>query len=168
MSNGYPLAGRWRRLLATLLDCVFVPALTLFLVMICGVVEDAEDYTDYWWILWVFLLAVSSYLILNGYPLWRRGQTLGKAIMGVAIVSVSASDNEHFPHTPAPLWKLVCLRAWFFPLLFVVALPPIGLVPIIDQLLIFRNNRRCLHDIIAGTVVIRLHNDHVTQEIPAA
>lgn len=167
MNSGYSLAGRWRRLFATLLDCIFVPTLTLFLVMIFGVVEDAEDYTDNWWILWVFMLAVTGYLILNGYPLWRSGQTLGKVVMGIAIVSVSASDSDLYPHTPAPLWKLICLRALFFPLLFVIAVPPIGLLPIIDQLLIFRINRRCLHDLVAGTVVIRLENNDKHREMPA-
>ena len=167
MSNGYSLAGRWRRLSATLLDCVFVPTLTLVLVMIFDVVEDAEDYTDNWWIFWVFTLAVAGYLILNGYTLWRSGQTLGKAIVGIAIVSASASDNDFYPYAPAPLWKLIFLRAWFFPLLFVIAVPPIGLLPIIDQLLIFRNNRRCLHDFVAGTVVIRLQNNNEHREIPA-
>ena len=79
MSDGLLLAGRLRRLVATLIDAILVPSLTLVLVMIAGVVEDAEDYVDYWWIVWVLLLAVVSYLLLNGYGLWRRGQTLGQA-----------------------------------------------------------------------------------------
>lgn len=156
MNDRWPLATRSRRLVATLLDGFFVPALTLLLVMIFGVVEDAEDYADFWWVLWVLLTAVLSYLTLNGYTLWRRGQTLGKVIMGIAIVSVSSGDDGHWKFIPAPLWKLICLRAVFFPLLFVVALPPVGLIPLIDHLLIFRKHRRCLHDLVAGTVVIRV------------
>jgi uncharacterized RDD family membrane protein YckC len=160
MSSGYALAGRWRRLFATLLDCIFVPTATIFLVMIFGVVEDAEDYADNWWILWVLILAVVGYLILNGYTLWRRGQTFGKMMVGIAIVSASGSTsgntNDLYGFSPAPLWKLICLRALFFPLLFVIALPPIGLLPIVDQLLIFTKHRRCLHDLVSGTVVIRL------------
>jgi len=156
MSDGLFLAGRLRRLVATLIDAILVPSLTLVLVMIAGVVEDAEDYVDYWWMVWVLLLAVVSYLLLNGYGLWLRGQTLGKQLMGVAVVRASQASDGQFDRTPAPLWKLICVRALFFPLLFAAVVPWIAAVPIIDQLLIFLKSRRCLHDLVCGTVVVRL------------
>jgi uncharacterized RDD family membrane protein YckC len=149
-------AGRLRRLVATLIDAILVPALTLVLVMITGVVEDAEDYVDYWWIVWVLVLAIVSYLLLNGYGLWRSGQTLGKRMMGVAIVPAAASSDGRYGRAPAPLWKLICVRALFFPLLFLSMVPWIAALPLVDQLLIFRKNRRCLHDLVCGTVVVRL------------
>ena len=157
MSDGLFLAGRFRRLVATLIDAILVPSLTLVLVMMAGVVEDAEDYTNIGlMIVWVLLLAVASYLLLNGYGLWRRGQTLGKQLMGVAIVSSAETGDGQYGRTPAPLWKLICVRALFFPLLFLTVVPWIAALPIIDQLLIFRKNRRCLHDLVCGTVVVRL------------
>ena len=163
MKDGLYLAGRFRRLVATLVDAVLVPSLSLVLVMITGVVEDAEDYADSFWILWVFLLAVASYLILNGYGLWRYGQTLGKMLMGIAIVpadpmatAADGNDDDQYGSSPAPIWKLICLRALFFPLLFVVIIPPIAVLPIADHLFIFGKRRRCLHDFVSGTVVVRL------------
>ena len=156
MSNTAELAGRFRRLAATLIDAILVPSLTLVLVMIAGVVEDAEDYTDSWWLLWVFLLAVASYLILNGYGLWRRGQTLGKMALGIAIVNAGGEADGGDDLTPAPLWKLICVRALFFPLLFVVVVPWFTVLPLVDQLFIFGKRRRCLHDLVAGTVVVRM------------
>ncbi len=156
MSDGLFLAGRLRRLVATLIDAVLVPSLTLVLVMITGVVEDAEDYVDNGWMVWVLLLAVVSYLLLNGYGLWRRGQTLGKQVMGVAIVPATGGSDGQYGRTPAPLWKLICVRALFFPLLFLSVVPWIAALPIIDQLLIFLKPRRCLHDLVSGTVVVRL------------
>jgi len=156
VTEGLPLAGRGRRLAATLLDAIFVPLLTLLLVMITGVVEDAEDYRDSWWMLWVLLLAILSYLILNGYGLKNRGQTLGKKIMGIAIVSDAPLEEGHNAQVPAPLWKLICVRALFFPILFMVLLPPLTVLPLIDQLLIFGKRRRCLHDLLCGTSVVRL------------
>jgi uncharacterized RDD family membrane protein YckC len=154
--SGPYLAGRLRRLAATSIDAILVPSLTLVLVMIAGVVEDAEDYTNNWWMLWVFLLAVASYLILNGYGLWRRGQTLGKKLMGITIVAADGGDDGQHSSTPAPLWKLICLRALFFPLLFMTVIPWFAALPIIDQLFIFGKSRRCLHDLVSGTVVVRL------------
>lgn len=156
MSDGLFLAGRFRRLVATLIDAVLVPSLTLVLVMIAGVVEDAEDYVDNQWFVWVLLLAVVSYLLLNGYGLWRHGQTLGKQVMGVAIVPAAGGSDGRYNRTPAPLWKLICVRALFFPLLFLSVVPWIAALPIIDQLLIFLKSRRCLHDLVCGTVVVRL------------
>ena len=157
MSEGMLLASRRRRLAATLIDMLLVPSLTIFLVMVAGVVEDAEAFRDRWWILSILLIAVASYLLLNGYTLWRNGQTLGKKIMGIAMVAAAgAAEDGHYLGSPAPLWKLIGLRALFFPLLFVVILPWVAALPVIDQLFVFRKSRRCLHDLVAGTVVVRL------------
>lgn len=150
-----PLAGRGRRLAATVIDAILVPSLTVLLVMATGVVEDAEDYMDTAWVLHVFLLAVLSYLLLNGHGLWKRGQTLGKRMLGIAIVPATPDAEGRYGQQPSPLWKLVCIRALFFPLLFVVVLPWVTLLPLADQLCIFGKRRRCLHDYAAGTVVIR-------------
>jgi uncharacterized RDD family membrane protein YckC len=156
MTDGLVLAARSRRLVATVIDAVLVPSLTLLLVLITGVVEDAEDFVDYGWIARVLLLAVLSYLLLNGYGLWRSGQTLGKHVMGVAIVPAVEVAEGRYGNAPAPLWRLICVRALFFPMLFLSVVPWIAALPIIDQLLIFGRHRRCLHDFISGTVVVRL------------
>lgn len=166
MNSKLPLAGRFRRLVATLVDAILVPALSFVLVMITDVMEDAEDYGNVdLMILWIFLLAVVAYLILNGYTLWRRGQTLGKWVMGIAIVPASSrvpegvmwgGDESKSAYVPAPLWKLICVRALFFPVLFLALVPSLTLLPVLDQALIFGKRRRCLHDLVAGTIVVRV------------
>lgn len=160
MSSELPLAGRFRRLVATVIDAVLVPALSLVLVMVADVMEDPEDYANTGvMLLSIFLLAVTAYLILNGYTLWRSGQTLGKKIMGIAIVPASGTNMEpegNSAYVPAPLWKLIFIRALFFPLLFLTPVPWITLIPIADQALIFGKRRRCLHDFAAGTIVVRV------------
>jgi uncharacterized RDD family membrane protein YckC len=166
MNSELPLAGRFRRLVATLVDAILVPALSFVLVMITDVMEDAEDYANAdLMILWIFLLAVVAYLILNGYTLWHRGQTLGKWIMDIAIVPASShiregvmcgGDESKSTYVPAPLWKLICIRALFFPVLFLTVVPWLTLLPVLDQALIFGKRRRCLHDLVAGTIVVRV------------
>jgi len=154
-------AARWRRLLASAIDAILVPMLTIVLVMLTDVAEDAEDFADNAWMLHVLGLAVLSYLILNGFGLWRHGQTIGKRMLGIMIVHSSSSmgqplatlsDEPNFEY--APLWKLICVRALFFPCLYLVVIPWLAIVPILDQLLIFRRDRRCLHDLVSGTVVV--------------
>ena len=90
------LAGRGRRLVATAIDALLVPLLTVFLVMVTDVVEDVEDYQTRAWILHVFLLAVLSYLLLNGYLLATRAQTIGKWAMGIAIVLPRMTSPHSF------------------------------------------------------------------------
>jgi uncharacterized RDD family membrane protein YckC len=158
MSDGVLLAGRLRRLVATFVDAILVPSLTLFLVMITGTVEDAEDFITRWWALQVLLLAVVSYLLLNGYGLMRSGQTLGKMLMGIMIVSADTSGASRADLVPAPFWKLVFVRALFFPILFIVVVPWFALLPLLDQMFIFSKRRRCLHDLVCGTIVVRLES----------
>ena len=63
------LASRWRRFIATGIDATMVPGLTVFLVMILDVIEQADDFTDLWWTAHVLAIAIGSYLILNGLSL---------------------------------------------------------------------------------------------------
>ncbi|MFT7220274.1 MAG: putative RDD family membrane protein YckC [Candidatus Azotimanducaceae bacterium] len=146
-----PLAGRFRRLIATTIDAVLVPTLTILLIMVFGVVEHAEDYADYWLVAHMLGLAALSYLLLNGYGLWRRGQTLGKKLCDIGVVAI---DQGHITSAKPSFWKLILIRALFFPLLFVAIIPWYVIVPLIDLVFIFRGDRRCLHDLISGTAVI--------------
>ncbi len=86
------------------------------------------------------------YLVLNGYLLAKRGQTIGKALVGTRIVSV---DDERI----LPLTKLLALRV--VPVSVVSLVPYVGnILGIINVLFIFRDDRRCVHDLIAGTKVV--------------
>ncbi len=163
MSEGVA-AGRGRRLLATLVDLVLVPALAVFLVMAFGVTEHAEDFTSGAWVGKVLALSVAAYLLLNGYLLWTRGQTVGKALLGICIVDAGGGR--------APLWKLVCIRALFFPFMYLIVIWPLTLLPLADVALVFTRSRRCLHDLAAGTRVVtverRLNTGSDTTPAPAA
>ena len=89
------------------------------------------------------------FLVINGYLLATRGQSIGKLIMQIAIVSVESQR-------PLPIGRLILLR--YFPIYFVQAIMYIAyfLLFFIDALFIFRDDRRTLHDLLAGTVVIDL------------
>ena len=132
MSATLALAGRGRRFVATLIDVVLVPVVAVLLMLVTGVLEHAADW---------------SFVLLNLWLLWTRGQTVGKAAMGITIVDAKSGER-------APIWRLF-IRGLFFPTLFmIVLLPYVALVPVIDQALIFRKDRRCVHDWICRTVVV--------------
>lgn len=87
------------------------------------------------------------FLVLHGYLLSTAGQTIGKRLVGTRIVSV---DDDKI----LPFWKVVSLR--YLPVSVVSQIPLIGpLLSIIDILFIFRADRRCIHDLIAGSKVVK-------------
>ena len=146
---GYELASRMSRLLASLADGIiflFVAWMLAFFSGI-GVMESITTYGgSIEFIAVVFLLSLIIYLAINGYHLKTRGQTLGKALLYIQIVS--ATDNKILP-----LWKVILAR--YLPISIASMLPIIGsLIYLIDCLFIFRRNKRCIHDLIANTRVI--------------
>jgi uncharacterized RDD family membrane protein YckC len=80
--------------------------------------------------------------------LTRRGQTLGKIAMGVRIVNYEDERNPGF-------LRAVLMRQ-FVPSL-VGAIPCLGnLFALVDVLSILGEERRCIHDLIAGTKVVEV------------
>jgi uncharacterized RDD family membrane protein YckC len=149
MSATLPLAGRGRRFAATLIDVLLVPAVAILLMLVTGVLEHAGDWSQSAMpFLRMLGLGLASYVLLNLWLLWMRGQTVGKALLGIAIVDSKTG-------APVPIWRLF-IRGLFFPTLYMVVLVPyIALVPVVDQALIFRKDRRCVHDWVCRTAVVR-------------
>lgn len=86
------------------------------------------------------------FLVLHGYFLVMRGQTLGKMLLRIRIARPDG--------TAASPGRLIGLR-YGLPALFGLV-PAIGLAfTLIDSLFIFRASHRCLHDSFADTVVLR-------------
>lgn len=156
------LADRGVRLLAVLADSGMVlvamlPAMTLIFEMIkleaaakqggeeaemqmAGIMESM-NYTGPI-IAGVLLLAL---MIANLYFLTTRGQTLGKMVCKIRIVDL-AGQNPGFV-------KAVLLRAVVPGI--IGAVPVVGSIfSLVDPLFIFREDRRCIHDLIAGTNVV--------------
>lgn len=91
------------------------------------------------------VLAFVVFVAVNAYTLKTRGQTIGKLALGTRIVS-------HDTGQLLPLARLVSLR--YGPIYLLGVLPPVGQIAgTINVLFIFRQDRRCLHDHIAGTIV---------------
>ena len=85
---------------------------------------------------------------MNGYLLAKRGQTIGKVIVGTRIVDVA---DGRVP-------KLVRSLGVRYGTIWLVSLIPFvgGLLSLLDALVIFRRDRRCLHDLSAGTKVVKV------------
>jgi uncharacterized RDD family membrane protein YckC len=93
------------------------------------------------------LLGLLLFAIVNGYLLMSRGQTVGKKLLGMRIVRPDGSAA-----TPGRIIGLRYAVGWLLS-----ALPVVGMVyALVDCLMIFRADRRCLHDLIADTIVVKV------------
>jgi len=98
-------------------------------------------------------LSVLSFaaLTLFAVQLWMlvtRGQTIGKRVLGVRIVTIDDGANPGFI-------KIFLLRLILPALLS--AVPYLGMFfTLTDYFFIFREDRRCIHDLLAGTKVVKV------------
>jgi uncharacterized RDD family membrane protein YckC len=93
-----------------------------------------------------FVLGFVLFALIQGWMLHTEGQTIGKKLLGLRIVR---SDGER-----ATLGRLLGLRylvGWI-----ITMIPFVGMIyALLDCLLIFRESRKCLHDNIADTIVVK-------------
>ena len=147
-----PLASRWARLGGALIDGVLAILITFPLMYLTGYWEKAMaqevGFADN---LLMGVLGLVIFLLLHGYLLVNYGQTIGKKVIGTRIVSVDSNEI-------LPLSKIFFLR--YLPISVAAQIPGIGqLLVIVDDLFIFRGDKRCVHDLIAGTKVVKANTD---------
>ena len=163
------LASRWQRLWGALLDTLITT------VPLAWIVNDLvykqmtseqitpEHITPEWFLgMWrqqtqftleqkilLFLLYVGVFWAINGYLLAKHGQTVGKKIAGTRIVD---SESGRL----VPLSRVFWLR--YLPISLVGQIPHgVSFLCSIDILFIFRRDKRCIHDLIAGTKVVKVN-----------
>ena len=141
------LAGRWTRLWGATIDGLISTVIVLPIMFATGYWDRAlaESVTTQETIM-ISVLGLVVFLILHGYLLAKYGQTIGKRLVGTRIVSMETSEI-------LPLWKVYLLR--YLPISLVTQIPVVGIgLVYINYIFVFRNNKRCLHDQIAGTKVV--------------
>jgi uncharacterized RDD family membrane protein YckC len=137
------LGGRGARLVALLLDGIIGGVLGGLIGGLGAVGADPETGPN------VTLMSIAGLLVL-AYVIWQlwmlstQGQTLGKKLMNLRVVKLETGRNGGFVTN-------VLLRA-------LVGQGILGIIPLyglVDALFIFRDDRRCIHDLVAGTAVVR-------------
>ncbi|MEM6823360.1 MAG: RDD family protein [Verrucomicrobiota bacterium] len=135
------LAQPMTRLIAVVIDLVLFSIVMLPLAL-AGGGNDAEALKI------PVLLSLFLFLALVGVQVWQlssRSQTLGKRFLKIHI-----ADKEG---KRADLGRTLVLRQIIPNIIF--SIPILGLIFfLVDAAFIFRENRRCIHDLIAGTIVL--------------
>lgn len=146
-SGALELAGRGTRFAAAFLDGLIMLAIVVPIQLIAGVYEDfpnrRQDHLES--ALWS-LAGFALWLGVNGYLLAKHAQSIGKRIFGIRIVNFDDDQRASFS-------KIVLRRV--LPVQVVGSIPVLGsIVVLLDAVLIFQKDRRCIHDHIAGTRVV--------------
>jgi uncharacterized RDD family membrane protein YckC len=156
------LAGRGTRLAAAIIDRLFVllcliPGLALMgpaLVQMAlasqrGEEPDLEAFGAGGALLGAgfTMLALLALIIVQVWMISTRGQSLGKRFLGIRIVKFADNARPGFVHG----WLLRD-----FVTAVISAVPYVGTVfALVDVCFIFGEQRRCIHDLIAGTKVVK-------------
>lgn len=144
------LASRWARLGAAILDAlilmVVVVPIALMLGMFEAIMQAAETggTMSFQYTVTMAFVGLAAFLGLNGYLLAKNGQTLGKKLVNIRIVDMQG-ERVHFG-------KLIGLR--YLPVWVLNYVPVGNLLVLVNYLFIFRSDKRCVHDLIAGTQVV--------------
>lgn len=143
--DGQVLATRGQRYAAAMIDGLLVMALVLPMAFAMGAFENPEANSS---MLTPMIMGGGGFLVtlvVQGYFLATRAQTLGKMALKIKIVTLDGNN--------ADLKRIVLLR--ILPVTLVSAIPVIGgVLSMADPLFIFRDDHRCIHDHIAGTRVV--------------
>ncbi len=148
--GNFELAGRGTRFGANMID-QFLAFLPLFILITMlekdtNAMVNADDFITFGVFGIFFFLWILGLSVVNMVLLYQNGQTIGKRMLAIKVVRIDGSRVS--------LLRIIFLR--FLPIVIISMVPIFSLVSIIDVLLIFQNSKRCLHDLIAETIVINV------------
>lgn len=104
----------------------------------------------------VLLVGSLTLLVIQIVMLSTRGQSIGKRILGIRVVLIADGRPAGFVNA----WVLRELLITIIGAMLSIVIPFVGIAlrfgfHITDWCMIFRDDRRCLHDQIAGTRVVK-------------
>lgn len=140
------LASRGERFAAAIIDVVVNIIAIIPFVMFIGL--DALKNPTMTTVLYNLGYSFLVLFVVHGYLLINYSQTVGKHFLNIQINNLDGSR--------AKFSNIVLAR--ILPMWLVNLVPLLGpvIVGLIDPLMIFNRERRCLHDLVAGTQVLRM------------
>jgi len=143
-----PLASRWARLGASIIDSIImmfvVVPVMYFTGGFDGMMEGREP--GFVYMFGMGILSLVAYLVINYRFLVTNGQTIGKKVLEIKIVDL----NGNLPVFQPQL--LIRYAVYLLP----GQIPFVGqLFSLINVLFIFTAEKRCIHDLVAKTKVVK-------------
>lgn len=150
LSDEPQLASRWSRLGASLIDMiislVFLLPLIYFTGGFDGFSQNPPVAMSYTYQILLSVLSIGLYCAINWTLLATKGQTVGKSVMDMRIVNLDGTQPS----------RTNILIKRYAPYVLIPYIPFIGtIVSFIGIVMIFGKQKRCLHERIAGTKVVK-------------
>jgi uncharacterized RDD family membrane protein YckC len=151
--NRLPVAGVDRRIMAKVIDtflagCTLIPMFVFFIYDILQAPDPPQPGMISWIGVGVSVLLALAFTAYQIFLLAVRSQTVGKRWLRIQIANYQTGE-------PASIMESLVLRSVASGL--ITFIPLIGWIYVFaDSLFIFRSDRRCIHDLIAGTNVVEL------------
>jgi uncharacterized RDD family membrane protein YckC len=141
------LASRWNRLFAAIIDTIIMMCVTLPLMFFTGGFDGMStgQQPGILYTLGMSLVSWIVFALINGKFLLASGQTIGKKAMEIRIVDLEGN-------VPVLNTLLARYAVYFLPGLIPVAG---GIFSLVNILFIFGAEKRCLHDQVAKTKVVK-------------
>ena len=143
------LADRGVRLVAAIVDGLIYFALIMAVAVLLPMALEGGGGGGEAVAMAVGIAATIGFLAVVGvniYWLHLYGQTIGKRLLGIKVVR---GDGSH-----CSVLRVIFAR--WLPVTLLGAIPLLGyIVSLVDPLMIFRSDYRCLHDLIADTLVVK-------------
>ena len=141
------LAGRGARLGAAIIDSLIMVVIWAPVMFFTGYFRRAaEGSLGVGTMVGYAIAGFIVFVLVQSYPLANRGQTWGKRMLAIRIATLDGGQ---------PTLGTLLLRR-YLPIQAISSIPLLGgLLSIANVLFIFRADRRCVHDLIAGTKVVR-------------
>jgi len=142
------LAGRGQRLGAAFIDGIISIVLLTPVLLALGIFDPTRQrhIQTFEFKMILALTGFAVFAAVHSYLLARHGQTVGKRLLKIKIVNMGFNKPD--------LGTILIGR--YLPIIVLRNIPVVGpFISLVDILFIFRNDRRCLHDLIAGTQVVR-------------
>ncbi len=146
-SGELELAGRGMRLVGAIIDGIILMILLVPIMFASGYMTMAMSgqQPGYGWQMGMTLVGFVCFVVVQGYFLNQSGQTIGKKLLGMRIVDADGNKPDFV--------KLIGQR---YGITYAIQVIPIvgNIYSFVNVLFIFRQDRRCIHDLIAGTRVV--------------
>jgi uncharacterized RDD family membrane protein YckC len=143
------LASRWKRFWASMIDGLIIMLIAMPIMYYTGGFEGIADgkQPSLEYSLMMGLVGMISFILFNAKLLIQNGQTIGKKLLGIKIVDLNGD-------VPSLKKHLLARYAVYFLLAQVPIIGP--LFSTINILFIFGKQKRCVHDLVAGTKVVKV------------
>lgn len=153
LTNKIVLASRWKRFCAAFVDGAISYAIMMLTMFLTGGFETISVGKGHSFLYLAFIVTIGiiAFIIIHGKLLAEGGQTVGKKLLGIKITDLEGNLPDLIRHI-LPRYGFRTVITW---------VPIIGgFLPLINFLFIFGEQRRCVHDLVAKTIVVYKNPGH--------